>query len=86
MRKMNTIGIRQANKNMLMAAVAYNLKKYLKFEGKTVNKMIKEVKSLAIELMLEIWMLLSFIVRLNFLRINSRLQFQGALKTDYIES
>jgi len=75
MRKMNTIGIRQANKNMLMAAVAYNLKKYLKFEGKTLNKMIKEVKSLAIELMLEIWMLLSFIVRLNFPRINSRLQF-----------
>ena len=34
MRKMNTIGIRQANKNMLMAAVAYNLKKYLKFDKK----------------------------------------------------
>jgi len=86
MRKMNTIGIRQANKNMLMAAVAYNLKKYLKFEGKTVNKMIKEVKSLAIELMLEISILLSFIVSLNYLRINSRFQYQDALKTDYIES
>ena len=30
-RKMNTIGIRQANKNMLMAAVAYNLKTCLPF-------------------------------------------------------
>ena len=31
MRKVNTIGIKQANKVMHMAAMAYNLKKYLKF-------------------------------------------------------
>ena len=31
MRKINTIGIQQANKVMMMAAMAYNLKKYLKF-------------------------------------------------------
>ena len=31
MRKINTIGIKQANKVMHMAAIAYNLKKYLKF-------------------------------------------------------
>lgn len=30
--KVNTIGIKQANKVMLMAAVAYNIKKYLKFK------------------------------------------------------
>ena len=30
MRKVNTLGIKQANKCMLMAAMAYNLKKYLK--------------------------------------------------------
>ncbi len=31
LRKINTIGIRQANKVMHMAAMAYNIKKYLKF-------------------------------------------------------
>ncbi len=31
MRKVNTIGLEQANKVMLMAGSAYNLKKYLKF-------------------------------------------------------
>ncbi len=54
MRKMNTIGIRQANKNMLMAAVAYNLKKYLKFDRKTIIKMVKEAKSLGFMILLEI--------------------------------
>ena len=29
--KINTIGIEQANKGMHLAAIAYNLKKYLKF-------------------------------------------------------
>lgn len=39
MRKVNTIGIKQANKVMLMAGTAYNLKKYLKFvPKKTVSK------------------------------------------------
>ena len=40
LRKINTIGIKQANKVMHMAACAYNLKKYLKF-------MQKRVKSIA---------------------------------------
>ena len=34
MRKINTIGIEQANKVMHLSAIAYNLKKYLKFEQK----------------------------------------------------
>jgi len=37
LRKINTIGIGQANKVMHMSAIAYNLKKYLKFIGKTVK-------------------------------------------------
>lgn len=37
LRKINTIGIKQANKVMHMAAMAYNLKKYLKFISKTVK-------------------------------------------------
>jgi len=34
MRKVNTIGIKQANKCMIMAGIAYNLKKLIKYEGK----------------------------------------------------
>lgn len=41
MRKVNTRGIAAANKCMLMSAVAYNLKKYLKFEQKLLKSMAK---------------------------------------------
>lgn len=37
LRKINTIGIIQANKVMQMAAIAYNIKKYLKFIKKSVQ-------------------------------------------------
>ena len=37
LRKINTIGIEQANKVMHLSAIAYNLKKYLKFISKTVK-------------------------------------------------
>lgn len=37
LRKINTIGIQQANKVMQLAAIAYNIKKYLKFINKTVQ-------------------------------------------------
>ena len=37
LRKINTIGLKQANKVMHLAAIAYNLKKYLKFEQKRVK-------------------------------------------------
>lgn len=43
MRKVNTIGIKQANKSMLMAGTAYNLKKYLKFVQKKAANQVKEV-------------------------------------------
>lgn len=42
MRKVNTIGIHQANKVMMMAAMAYNLKKYVKF---TQNKVVSLAKT-----------------------------------------
>jgi transposase len=44
MRKINTIGIKQANKVMHLAAIAYNLKKYLKFTQKLAKS---EAKALA---------------------------------------
>ena len=37
LRKVNTIGLAQANKVMHLSAIAYNLKKYLKFEQKRVK-------------------------------------------------
>ncbi len=37
LRKINTIGLEQANRVMHLSAIAYNLKKYLKFEQKRVK-------------------------------------------------
>ncbi|MFT6137815.1 MAG: hypothetical protein ACJAUJ_000901 [Salibacteraceae bacterium] len=45
MRKINTIGIKQANKVMLMAGTAYNLKKHLKFVEKKAKSKTQEVKA-----------------------------------------
>lgn len=45
LRKINTLGIKQANKVMHLAAIAYNLKKYLKFITKTTKS---EAKSIAL--------------------------------------
>ena len=46
LRKINTIGIQQANKVMHLSAIAYNLKKYLKFISKTVKSDSKEMRCL----------------------------------------
>lgn len=41
LRKINTIGIQQANKVMHMSAMAYNLKKYLKFTHKKTKSVVE---------------------------------------------
>ncbi len=41
LRKINTIGIEQANKVMHLSAMGYNLKKYLKFIVKTMKSAAK---------------------------------------------
>uniref|UniRef100_UPI003F6C0CCC transposase n=1 Tax=Polaribacter sp. TaxID=1920175 RepID=UPI003F6C0CCC len=41
MRKINTLGIQQANKVMHLSAMAYNLKKYLKFVTKNAKRKAK---------------------------------------------
>ena len=43
LRKVNTIGIKQANKVMQMAAIAYNIEKYLKFVQKRVKSEAKRL-------------------------------------------
>nr|WP_290641826.1 transposase [Labilibaculum sp.] len=45
LRKINTIGIAQANKVMHMSATAYNLKKMLKFMSKTAETMTNQAIS-----------------------------------------
>ena len=45
LRKVNTIGIKQANKCMHLAAIAYNLKKYLKFTGNKVKAGVNTLKN-----------------------------------------
>src|SRR5215212_9848320 len=45
MRRVNTRGIKQANKCMLMAAVAYNLKKLMKFTAKKVQADVKAMQT-----------------------------------------
>jgi hypothetical protein len=47
MKRVNTRGIKQANKHVLMAALTYNLKKYLKFitkKTKTKARVVCETK------------------------------------------
>ncbi|WP_335966688.1 transposase [Galbibacter sp. PAP.153] len=46
LRKINTIGIKQANKCMQLAAIAYNLKKYLKFIQKHAKSGVGSLKCL----------------------------------------
>ena len=86
MRKMNTIGIRQANKNMLMAAVAYNLKKYMKFDRKIVNRIAKRAGNLFNELFMVICQILSGYKALKIPKSNSYHKFQGLIRIDYIRS
>ena len=44
MRRVNTRGLQQANKCMLMSAVAYNLKKLMKFSSKKVQADVKAMQ------------------------------------------
>lgn len=67
MRKINTKGIQQANKVMHMAAIAYNLKKYLKFEQKQVQ-IKSQIKALRKGCYETIFGLISIILRSYYLK------------------
>jgi transposase len=45
LKRMGTKGIQQANKCMLMAAVAYNLKKFIRHKSKSIQNNIKQLKN-----------------------------------------
>jgi hypothetical protein len=44
MRKVNTMGIDLAHKSMLMSAIAYNLKKYMKYCPRIINLKVESVQ------------------------------------------
>jgi len=50
LRKINTIRLQQANKVMHLSAIAYNLKKYLKFTQKQAKSEAKALRSLLCEI------------------------------------
>jgi hypothetical protein len=54
LRKINTIGVQQANKVMHRAAIAYNLKKYLKFTQKRARSEAKVLGVIFLEITLYI--------------------------------
>lgn len=59
MRKINTLGIQQANKVMMMAAMAYNLKKYLKFKQVKADSHANTIKTTLSVLFYYLWALLT---------------------------
>lgn len=58
MRKVNTRGISNANKGMLIAAMAYNLKKYLKFTQKRVETATQSVEKHLLDFFELLWLIL----------------------------
>jgi len=71
MRKVNVKGLSQANKVMHMAAIAYNLKKYLKFTQKLAKSAAKD-KALVEQLKTMLQMLYNSILRPENLIISNR--------------
>lgn len=66
LRKINTIGIEQANKVMHLSAMVYNLKKYLKFITKTVKSDAEAKHRLYLQLKASILLRISSLEVLKF--------------------
>ena len=76
MKKVNTRGIDLAHKSMLMSAIAYNLKKYMKYSPRIINQMAGSVKAscnrLSDGVLMPYWLLLDDLlfttIKLEFVR------------------
>ena len=66
LRKLNTSGISNANKCMLVAAMAYNLKKYLKFTKNKAESVAQAAQKTILEIIAKIELILSPNPSLNF--------------------
>jgi len=73
LRKINTIGIQQANKVMHLSAIAYNLKKYLKFTSKVVRSDAKSRTTNLTQNINYIWSKISWYNLLNNIEMSSRI-------------
>jgi len=51
MKRVNSRGIKQASKHVLMAALCYNLKKYMKFVRRTAETIVMEQYMLAFKVL-----------------------------------
>ena len=71
LRKINTIGINQANKVMHLAAIAYNLKKYLKFTQNKAKSVAKAVSKQVLLYFGSKWSLASNFKNLKKLQITN---------------
>jgi transposase len=69
--KINTIGIKQANKVMIMAGAAYNIKKYLKFKGNQAESTVRSARIAALLLTGLTWLILRLNMQPDF-KIESR--------------
>lgn len=77
MRKVNTIGIKQANKVMMIAcpaldagaAMTYNLKKYIKFNPKTVQSIAKSARVFCFQIEEQMGLVISQYKRSEYLAI-----------------
>jgi len=75
MKRVNTRGINQATKHVLMAALCYNLKKYMKFQGRkaqikaqSISNHINEPFQVLFEAILSFWSDVIF----QFVSVNSK--------------
>jgi len=69
MRRVNTRGIKQAAKCILMSAIAYNLKKLLKWEQRKIKTAVVRMKKAAKSLCFEFSMLWRLINHCNRLQL-----------------
>jgi len=75
MKRVNTRGIQQANKCMLMAAVAYNLKKLLKFKTNKASTIVKAMQIKAENCLLMLVLAISFIIPIHIIKIHPEKNF-----------
>jgi len=86
MRKVNTRGISNANKGMLMAAMAYNLKKYLKFSQKRVQTVAKSAKKHLLQLLTLVSLIFKPNPSFKLQQIVESAQKESPLKRAYMRS
>jgi len=72
MRKVNTRGLSQANKVMLMAACAFNLKKLLKYGSKRVQTNAQVLENTVLNIFTEIRAIYLRYKPLNFVTVNDQ--------------